>query len=121
MKNREIVKILCLPYCSFYKEGKEEMLCFCAELLMMILESDKREMVIDVLSSNKGPTEKVYYQDRQSLEHLCSKCGFYITGCDFTDPDFKGYSPPCGGYIAIMKLLRAHAVSWDKISSVVKL
>ncbi|MBI5376623.1 MAG: hypothetical protein HZA77_14410 [Candidatus Schekmanbacteria bacterium] len=123
MKNREIVKVLCLPYCSFYKEGKEEMLCLCAELLMMILESDKRELVLNVLlskGSEKRPDEKVYYHDRQSLEHLCSKCGFYITECDFTDPDFKGYSNPCGGFMAIMKLLKAQAVSWDEIVSVVK-
>ncbi|RMF96629.1 MAG: hypothetical protein D6734_03425 [Candidatus Schekmanbacteria bacterium] len=109
MKDDEIIEKICKPFCSFYKEGKEEMLCKGAEILKEILSKLPQKRFHNYF---KGDVlcPKIIYQNGEMLERICRQCNFYISGCDFTDPDFKGYSPPCGGYIAIVCLIREEKI-----------
>ncbi len=105
MKNDELVEKICKPFCSFYKEGKEEMLCRGAEIFRKIFNNSQNERFLAYFNEEIS-CPKVFYQNDEMLKKICRKCEFYITGCDFTDPDFKGYSPPCGGYIAVVCLIK---------------
>lgn len=114
MKNEELVKKICIPFCSFYKEAKEEMLCRGADIFRRIFDNSRGKYFLSLFDS-KESCPLVFYQRGELFDKVCRKCEFYITGCDFTDPDFKGYSPPCGGYIAIVVLIKEGRITLQEL------
>ena len=114
MKNEDLITKICIPFCSFYKEGKEEMLCRGADIFRRIFSHSRGKYFLSLFDRNEI-CPSVIYQTGEFLEKVCKNCEFYITGCDFTDPDFKRYSPPCGGYIAIVSLIKEDKITLQEL------
>jgi hypothetical protein len=103
-KKEHLIRTLCLPYCCYYKPGKnEELRCRGAavvERLMragMRLPSDERSLKVP----GRSTTELM-----QQL--LCRTCDFRQHDCDFAE---DGESDPCGGFIFLSKLLASGAIA----------
>jgi hypothetical protein len=102
MKEIAYNEIICRPYCSFYKEGKEEMECggyqylrnqlTLAELQHLVKQSNRYESI-----SRRIPPKNEYL-----FNLVCKQCDFLIDGCDYSE---NGSGPPCGGYLLIEQLV----------------
>jgi hypothetical protein len=103
MKDCRYTETICQDFCTYYKEGKEELKCGGYSFLASALTS--RELA--------GLSSAIRYKDALKLsvpegnailcDAVCKKCDFLIDGCDYRD---NGSAPPCGGYILIDQLTR---------------
>jgi len=100
----QATQLVCKGQCSFYKpDDKEDIACKGYEFVDALIQ--KHPAMVDRLSAiqNKPFQNRYNHTLHQSL---CRHCDFFIDGCDFTDPNHHGSSLPCGGYIALEKLLQ---------------
>lgn len=101
MKRKAYSKIICEGYCSFYKEGKEEIHCGGYEVLINNLTPKEIQLLSYQISKEPFNNHPKNLEDFL-IEFVCKKCDFQADGCDFREGN---PSPPCGGYIIISKLL----------------
>jgi hypothetical protein len=47
------------------------------------------------------------------VKHMCITCPFYEKDCDFIQ--YKGISPPCGGFILLGQLLESGSITLEDI------
>lgn len=102
MKDRQLTLIICKTACSFYKPGKEDLLCEGYRYLSRTYsaaELARNMRSCEMNASFSGGYES--YANPSLDELLCDHCDFRIDGCDFAE-DRSG--PPCGGYIIAGKL-----------------
>lgn len=85
--------IICKRFCSYYKEGKEELSCGAFKLLKISITPGELTALIEGKFSAGILIEP---------EDLCQRCDFRFDDCDF----YAGLSDrPCGGY-NILKILK---------------
>ncbi len=107
-KDEALVQTLCLPYCRYYKQGRnEELLCRGAVVVERLMKSSRR------LSGEK----KLRHEpDRTTIELmvklLCSACDFRENDCDFAR-DRKAH--PCGGFVLLAELLGSRVITIEDI------
>lgn len=100
MKEPRFEKLVCEPYCRFYKGGKEEQAC--AGLLFFQERFDWNDLnrLLQTLEMDRWDAS----EDEVLLKILCEKCDFAEDGCGFREGEDD--SPPCGGYILFEWMIR---------------
>jgi len=98
MKKNAYTDLICKGFCSFYKEGKEELTCGTYDFLERNLTL--KELEAAVLGLDKTPD---YSSDEYIMRVICSRCAFLEGDCDFR---LGLDSPACGGYVIIESLTR---------------
>ncbi len=108
MKNEALVQLLCIPFCAYYKPGRnEELLCRGALIVERLMLSGK-----DVFSGGTKLTGSDEAASDVVVQALCESCDFYDHDCDFAQ-DRK--ARPCGGYVLLSRLLGAKMISIEDI------
>ncbi len=108
MKNEALVQLLCLPFCAYYKPGRnEELLCRGALIVerLMLSGKDVYSGVTKLVGSDEVTSDVV-------VRTVCESCDFRDHDCDFAQ-DRK--ARPCGGYVLLSRLLRAKMISIEDI------
>lgn len=98
MKKEVYTELICKGFCSFFKEGKEDMTCETYNFLVRNLT--ERELRCLIMSINKTADLS---SDDYIKSNICDRCEFLKEDCDFRAGK---ESPPCGGYVVIEGLRR---------------
>jgi hypothetical protein len=108
MKSEALVKVLCRPFCTYYKPGRnEELLCRGALVIEQLMLSGKI-----VFSAEAKHTALDEAASDIVVQAVCKSCDFRDHDCDFAQ-DRK--ARPCGGYILLSRLLGAKMISIEDI------
>ncbi len=102
MKDTDYTRIICRGFCSFYKEGKEDLCCGAFLFLKKNLTLHELRSVLDLSKMAERPQKCTFSADDEIKKLVCNKCDFLVDGCDFRE---DGSHPPCGGYSIIEMLL----------------
>src|SRR5512137_2645672 len=101
-RNEEYVDLICRAFCTYYKEGREDVRCGTFSLLQRNLTpGELRELIGSYGASGIESTAR-YSRDIEVKEIACEECDFLIDGCDFRE---NRSGPPCGGYAVVEMLL----------------
>ena len=103
MKDKAYTSIICKGFCSFYKEGREDLCCGTYLFLKKNLTLRELRSALDLSKMDERLSEYVFPADKEIKKLVCDKCDFLVDGCDFRE---DGSHPPCGGYSIIEMLLR---------------
>jgi hypothetical protein len=96
-KNEQLVRELCLPYCIYYKPGKnEEYICRGAVVVERLLRAGT--LITAVMSAQKCGR----VTDESLVKHLCNTCDFHEHDCAFMQ---DRAAMPCGGFLLLEQLL----------------
>lgn len=98
MKEPRFTELICKGFCSFYREGKEEMTCETYNFLTRNLTVSELEGLIHGISKTPDLSFDDYIKS-----NICSRCEFLKEDCDFRAGK---HSPPCGGYVVIESLAK---------------
>ena len=101
MKENDYVNIVCRPFCSFYKEGKEEIQCGGYNLLKDQFTLSELKILAAQIEKTKDISRQIPTKNKNLADLICSQCDFLIDGCDYSE---NRSGPPCGGYILINEL-----------------
>ncbi len=103
MKDKDYTGIICKGFCSFYKEGKEDLFCGAYLFLKNNMTLQELRSVLDSSKIYERPSEHVFPADEEIKRLVCDKCDFLVDGCDFRE---DGSHPPCGGYSILEIVLK---------------
>ena len=103
MKERIYSEIICKGFCSFFKEGKDELLCGGYKFLRDNLTPNELEHLTHFVDRAEGLKKQIPPDNETLFGLICSTCDFHIDGCDYRE-DRSG--PPCGGFILTGKLIK---------------
>jgi hypothetical protein len=96
-KNKTLVQNLCIPYCAYYKLGRnEELLCRCAIVIKRWIQ-EGREIVPEKLGVQPDHTTIELI-----VKKMCIACDFHENDCDFME---DRHAPACGGFVLLSKLV----------------
>ncbi len=108
MKKEALVHVLCLPFCAYYKPGRnEELRCRGALIVERLMESGR-----DVVT---GGTKLINSDEAVSelmIRAVCGACDFREHDCDFAQ---DRQARPCGGYVLLSRLLGSKSISIEDI------
>ncbi len=107
-KNKTLVQKLCLPYCAYYKPGRnEEFLCQGALVFHRLMEAGRPV----------APAKPGAKPDPGTIElivnKLCMACDFQEHDCDFME---DRHSPACGGFVLLSQLVLSGQIVIDEIT-----
>jgi hypothetical protein len=107
-KNATLVQTLCLPFCRYYKPGRnEELLCRGAIVIQRLIESGRNLSIEEKPGRNAGREVQ-----EPVIRLVCGACGFREQDCDFA----QDRTPrPCGGFELISSLLMAGVITVEDI------
>ena len=107
-KNEALVQTLCLPYCHYYKQDKnEDLLCRGALVVERLILSGRSLISPGKVRRNADPaTEELM------LRRLCIACDFRENDCDFAR---DRRAQPCGGFTLLVGLLRSGIITIEDI------
>ena len=103
MKQRIYSDIICKGFCSFFKEGKEEIQCGGYRILIDNFTLNELEHLTHLIDKPEGLKKQIPPDNETLFGLVCSRCDFRIDGCDYRE---NRSGPPCGGFILIEKLIR---------------
>lgn len=108
MKTSSLVQTLCVPFCVYYKPGKnEELACKGYAVLERLMQGGRR---IDCERCGQAPATTV---SDLLVQKMCMSCDFHEQDCDFMQ---DRTAAPCGGFVLISQLLGSGAIAPDEIS-----
>lgn len=102
MKQEKYTGEICKKFCKFYKPGKDSLACGAYVFLAENLSAGEIRKMAGYKIDYKGVSPDFSF-DGVIKGLACEMCEFRADGCDFRD---GLNSPPCGGYIALEKLIR---------------
>jgi hypothetical protein len=102
MKEAEYNRIICKPFCSFYKEGKDEMACGGYNLLINQATLAELKRLAGQISITEDISKQIPPENEFLTNVVCKQCDFLVDGCDYAE---NRSGPPCGGYILIERLV----------------
>jgi len=108
-KKETLVSALCLPYCAYYKQGKNEK------------ERCRGAVIVErlMLAGGKLPPPEVAKNvpdcsvTEGLVRTLCSDCDFREKDCDFAK---DRHARPCGGFVLLSQLLVSRTISAEDIA-----
>jgi hypothetical protein len=107
IKNEQLIQALCLPYCIYYKPGKnEESVCRGAVVVEQLVSAGKQITVV------RPAEQRTTVPDESLVIRLCSACDFREHDCDFMQ---DRATTPCGGFILLEQLLGSGVLSLEDI------
>jgi len=101
-KDEEYVDLICRTFCTYYKEGREDVRCGTFLFLQRTLAPGELRDLIVTYGASCIESSAVYSRDVDVKEIACEECDFLIDGCDFRE---NRSGPPCGGYAVVEMLL----------------
>jgi len=102
-KNEALIKALCLPYCHYYKPGRnEELLCRGAVVVQRLIESGRNLPIAEKLPQDVDEVQEPV------LQPVCGACEFRKQDCDFAQ---DRTARPCGGFVLLAGLLKAGVIT----------
>jgi len=104
MKTEGFTGIICRDFCSYFKEGKEELKCGGYQFLMDNFTLTEIKLLDHFIEKTDGLKKLVPPDNEELFNLVCSRCDFRIDGCDYME-DRSG--PPCGGFILIDRLVKS--------------
>ena len=108
MAKKDVRDFVCKPFCSFYREGKnEELMCNGARVLEILV--NRGLLSPGKLSAVKAGTCFAGGNNAGLERTVCMKCPFRPDGCDFRSESPPPDAEPCGGYV-LLDLLAACGV-----------
>lgn len=108
IKNEALIQMLCLPFCIYYKPGKnEELICRGGIIVERLMRSGRNLIVAkeDLREPDQAAIEL-------TVQHLCSACHFRDDDCDFAQ---DRQAVPCGGFVFLSRLLDSRTISAEDI------
>ena len=113
-KQKNLQQAVCLPYCTYYKPGRNEELA-CQGFVVV-------QHLIDIGDISAGislekPVHPVPPPDGSESvlrEHMCVACPFYEEDCDFILSG--GSARPCGGFALLLHLLGTGSITIDYVT-----
>ncbi|MBF0565948.1 MAG: hypothetical protein HQK89_11950 [Nitrospirae bacterium] len=90
MKDAAYTKLICKPFCEFYSEGKESLLCGTYKYVRDRIGAPELEHL-----TTGEDLKPDFTHERFIKEEICLRCDFFADGCDYVT---GVHSPPCGGY-----------------------
>jgi hypothetical protein len=107
-KNQTLVQKLCMPYCAYYKPGKnEELLCRGALVVNRVMLAGKAVV----------PAKPGAQPDAGTIElivnKLCMACDFHEHDCDFME---DRHSRACGGFVLLSQLVMSGQIAVDELT-----
>ncbi len=106
-KNEALVQSLCLPYCHYYKQGKDEDLMCRGALVVDRLILSGRNL------GNSGEDQQTDSATKELMvRRLCIACDFRENDCDFAQ---DRRAQPCGGFILLVRLLKSGVITIEDI------
>jgi hypothetical protein len=128
MKEINLAERLCLNFCPYYKPVKNnELACMGFLILERLIKKGKE------ISFEKSDKKLYAATERTLIQHMCIKCSFYESDCDFVSNTLsptpgKGgtvgmrnkvaFPPPCGGFMLLGYLLETSVISIDDINNI---
>ena len=107
----DLVKNLCVNFCSYYKPSKkEELACRGFVVVKKLIEMGKQIP----FEGSDGRTSPLTEEDLRNV--LCPTCPFYDNDCDFILQE--GDAMPCGGFIFLGHLIEKGAVCIDDVRDI---
>lgn len=103
MKEDIYTDIICKWFCSYFKDGKEEMHCGGYQLLADNFTVTELRQLAALTDRPENMKLRIPPDDENLSGFVCSKCDFLVDGCDYRE-SLSG--PPCGGYILIDMLVK---------------
>jgi hypothetical protein len=103
IKDKDYTGLICKRFCSFYKEGKEDLLCGSYLFLKRNLSLRELGCILDLSKAADRLPECASSADDEIKRLVCEECDFLVGGCDFRE---DGTNRPCGGYFIVELLLK---------------
>lgn len=120
MKNKELVKLICSGYCSFYKPGKDEELA-CRGFTIFERRLEERREV----PARPGKMVLSTQSEDDLFQELCRRCPFFEADCDFASwkrgegrDSAREDVNPCGGFLCLGHCIDHGAVDIQDINRV---
>ena len=108
MKGINLEEKLCLNFCPYYKPGKmNELACMGFLVLERLIKKGKE------IAFEKSDKKLYAATERTLIQHMCIRCSFYESDCDFIQKKEKAL--PCGGFILLGHLLETKIIAIDDI------
>jgi hypothetical protein len=106
-KNQTVVQKLCLPYCAYYKPGRnEELLCRGAVVVNRLMSAG------GLVAAEKPGAQPDPGIIELIVSKLCMACEFHEHDCDFME---DRHSPACGGFVLLSRLVMSGQIAIDEI------
>lgn len=121
MTKEELQELLCAPYCSFYKPGKdEELACKGSLIFKDLLEEGKKVPVMTDRIVLNIKTEDDLFQV------ICRTCPFFEQDCDFAEWKRKKSMNavrealnPCGGFLCLGHCIDHGTIDIEDVNRVI--
>lgn len=108
MKTTTLVRTLCVPYCAYFKQDRnEELLC-------------RGAVVVERLTATRAfiPGSEFVHGEPEPetqetlIRRVCTACDFRESDCDFAQ---DRRARPCGGFILLGSLLGSGTITADDL------
>jgi hypothetical protein len=107
-KNKALIQMLCLPFCIYYKPGKNEgLLCRGAVIVERLMRSGR-----NLLAGQKNLRVPDHNTIELAVRLLCSACDFRENDCNFAQ---DRHAHPCGGFVFLSRLLDTKTILAEDI------
>ncbi len=107
MRNKQLIQVLCLPYCIYYKPGRnEDSVCRGAVVVERLLRAGTQ------LTKVRCTERRRTVSDESLVRRLCSACDFHEHDCDFMQ---DRAATPCGGLLLLEQLLGSGVLALEDI------
>ncbi len=104
MAKSDIKDFVCVPFCSFYREGaKEELICNGARVVEILLK--RGVLSPERLTAMKGRPCPAVRREPALEAKVCGECPFRAEDCDFQSATPPPNARPCGGFILLSLLM----------------
>ncbi len=104
MKTSGYTDVVCKGFCSYFKDGRDELECGGYKFLVDNFTLSELHLLIDFLDKAEELKKQVPPENEDLCGLVCNRCDFLADGCDYR-ADHSG--PPCGGYILVSNLVKS--------------
>jgi hypothetical protein len=106
-KDRYCVESVCLPFCKYYKPGRnEELVCKAYTVVERLIRQGK------TIKTEASEQEIDREMSELIVQKVCMACDFHERDCDFME---DRTASPCGGFILLARLLMAGTMTREDI------
>jgi len=121
MEREELVRVLCAPYCSFYKPGKDEELACNGFSVLLKLSASGYESPV---RPEKGDLQEKTEEDLFGA--ICRRCPFFDEDCDYASwrrgeqtARLRKEINPCGGFLFLGLCMEQGAMDIQAVNRVI--
>ncbi len=101
-KNQTLVQKLCIPYCTYYKPGRNEgLICRGAIVIQRWLQEGRQ------IAPKKPYTQPDDKTIELIIKKMCIVCDFHEHDCDFME---DRHNSACGGFVLLSKLVMSRQI-----------